>query len=79
MLYNMHSRRGHFLNQTVVDTKAGKHSYLGERGAWRPPGGGRGLGRDNEVSPYAALGFLVGNGPDWSHGLKDRPWLGTWR
>ncbi|XP_045055093.2 integrin alpha-E isoform X2 [Desmodus rotundus] len=29
LLYNMHSRRGHFLNQTVVDTKAGKHSYLG--------------------------------------------------
>ncbi|XP_045680584.1 integrin alpha-E [Phyllostomus hastatus] len=29
LLYNMHSHKGHFLNQTVVDTKAGKHSYLG--------------------------------------------------
>ncbi|XP_036885455.1 integrin alpha-E isoform X2 [Sturnira hondurensis] len=29
LLYNMHSRRGHFLNQTVADTKTGKHSYLG--------------------------------------------------
>nr|KAF6415945.1 hypothetical protein HJG59_006964 [Molossus molossus] len=29
LLYDMQSRRGHFLNQTVVDTKAGKHSYLG--------------------------------------------------
>ncbi|KAM5308456.1 integrin alpha-E [Glossophaga mutica] len=29
LLYDMHSRRGHFLNQTVADTKAGKHSYLG--------------------------------------------------
>ncbi|XP_016056366.1 PREDICTED: integrin alpha-E [Miniopterus natalensis] len=32
LLYDMYSRRhprGHFLNQTVVDTKAEKHSYLG--------------------------------------------------
>ncbi|ELK03719.1 Integrin alpha-E [Pteropus alecto] len=29
LLYDIHSRRGHFLNQTAVDAKAGKHSYLG--------------------------------------------------
>lgn len=30
LLYDMHSRRGHFLNQTVVDAKTEKYSYLGE-------------------------------------------------
>lgn len=35
MLYDIHSRRGHFLNQTVADAKAGKHSYLGEGRAWK--------------------------------------------
>lgn len=44
LLYNMHSHRGHFLNQTVVDTKAGKHSYLGEQGAWGRVGPGDPLG-----------------------------------
>ncbi|XP_036078470.1 integrin alpha-E isoform X1 [Rousettus aegyptiacus] len=29
LLYDIHSRRGHFLNQTAADAKAGKHSYLG--------------------------------------------------
>ncbi|XP_019599350.2 integrin alpha-E isoform X1 [Rhinolophus sinicus] len=29
LLYDMHSRRGHFLNQTVVDAKTEKYSYLG--------------------------------------------------
>ncbi|XP_036307688.1 integrin alpha-E [Pipistrellus kuhlii] len=29
LLYDRHSCRGRFLNQTVVDNKAGKHSYLG--------------------------------------------------
>ncbi|XP_014397421.1 PREDICTED: integrin alpha-E [Myotis brandtii] len=29
LLYDRHSCRGQFLNQTVVDSKAGKHSYLG--------------------------------------------------
>ncbi|XP_032945428.1 integrin alpha-E isoform X2 [Rhinolophus ferrumequinum] len=29
LLYDMHSHRGHFLNQTVVDAKAEKYSYLG--------------------------------------------------
>lgn len=35
LLYDIHSRRGHFLNQTVADAKAGKHSYLGEGRAWK--------------------------------------------
>lgn len=38
LLYDRHSCQGRFLNQTVVDSKAGKHSYLGEGGARRPPG-----------------------------------------
>lgn len=38
LLYDWHSSQGHFLNQTVVDNMAGKHSYLGESRACRLPG-----------------------------------------
>lgn len=53
LVYDTHSRRGHFLNQTVIEAKAGKHGYLGEGGAQR----------DTEAACQAALGFLLGIAP----------------
>lgn len=67
LLYDTHSRRGHFLNQTVVDAKAGKHGYLGE-GAAQP-----GVLRLH----LSCIRFPVGNSPDRSHAPTDGPWLGT--
>ena len=32
LLYNLHSRRGRFLNQTAAVTKTAQYSYLGEAG-----------------------------------------------
>lgn len=49
LLYDIHSRRGHFLNQTAVDAKGGKHSYLGKGRAWKLARRGHGLSWDIET------------------------------
>ena len=56
LFYNMSSRKGRFLNQTAVDAKAVQYSYLGEGGAWRLPGCGRGLYRDTGCSGLPSWG-----------------------
>lgn len=38
LLYDTHSRRGRFLNQTVEDARGAQYSYLGEGRAWGLPG-----------------------------------------
>lgn len=79
LLYDMHSRRGRFLNQTTADTKNAQYSYLGEVGPGDYPSEGGALERDAEAGHQAALGFLVRAGSGQSHGPSDRPWLGTLR
>ena len=63
LLYDTHRCNGSFLNQTAVDTKSAQYGYLGEGGARRLPGWGRGLSRD------AGCGRI----PSWRG-----PWLFMW-